>query len=138
MILQAPYPKHEYVLHLPNPSLNNIRRLTMDMILKRNLSNEIITYVKRNQDKQFNWQFILSLAKMWELHYFLQEYAEQQILVVDHKDDVLLGYFINGSHTFTHERRGDFPTGIHVNEEDGDVISEEITSITLDFVGRYQ
>lgn len=135
MIFKAPFPIGEYSIKLPSPSLNDIKRLTISQIAKRNLDHDIITYVKRNQFKQFNWQFLLSVVKMWELFYFMREYKEKKIQVIDHKDKILVGYFINAADSFTHERRGDFPSRIY---DAGSNVTEELVSITVDFVGNYQ
>lgn len=135
MIFKAPYPDSTYILTLPSPSLNDVRRLTLDQEIRRNLNHEIITYIKRNNNKQYTWQFLVSVAKKWEAYYFMREYAEQKMQVITHKDKVLVGYLINGSHHYTAERRGDYPTGIHEYGSPGDIITEELWSVTIDFVG---
>lgn len=137
MIFRGPYPLTVDTIILPSPSLNDIRRLTVDQIIKRNLDQNIITYVSRNISRQWNWQFILSVAKRWELYYFLREHKSQQIQAIDHKDKLIVGYFINGTDTFTDERRGNFRSKIYDNLTGGDVTTEEVHSLTVDFVGNY-
>lgn len=137
LIMKAPYPDSEYTLYLPSPTLNNVQRLTLAQDIKRNLNQEIITYIKRNTHKQFTWQILMSVAKRWECYYFLREYCEQKMQIVDHHDRVLVGYLINGAHTFTHERRANFPSTIYNDLVDGDQITEELVSISFDFVGDF-
>lgn len=136
MIFQAPYPTAVYTIYLPNPSLNDIKRLTLTQDIKRNLNHEIITYIQRNTNRQFTWQFLLSLAKKWELYYFMREYNEKKMQVVDHRNRVLVGYVINAN-SFTHERRGDFRSNIYDNLSGSDQVTEELVSITVDFVGNF-
>lgn len=136
MIFQAPYPDSVYTLHLPNPSLNDSRRLMLTQDIKRNLNHHIITYIQRNTNRQFTWQFMLPLAKMWEMYYFMREYNEVKLQVIDHFDRILVGYIINGN-TFTQERRGDFTSSINTGKTSTQRVTEELVSITIDFVGNF-
>lgn len=134
-IINAPYPQREYVLYLPNPSLNDVKKLTVEQIQKRNLNHEIITYVQRNTSKQYTWQFLLSLAKKWELFYFLRDYSSVQVQVINHFDKVIVGYLINPSPILTMERKADFRSNMYDNLSGGDKFTEELVSVTIDFVG---
>lgn len=134
-IINAPYPIREYVLKLPNPSLNDVKKLTVEQIQKRNLNHEIITYVQRNINRQYTWQFLLSLAKKWELFYFMREYNSKQVQVINHFDKIIVGYFISSTPVLTTERKADFRSNMYNNLSGNDKFTEELVSITIDFVG---
>lgn len=134
-VINAPYPQRVNTIYLPNPSLNDSKKLTVEQIQKRNLNHEIITYVKRNLSRQYTWQFLLSLSKKWELFYFLREHNDKQMQVVNHFDKLIVGYVMSSTPIFTHERKADFRSNMYDNLSGGDKFTEELVSITIDFVG---
>lgn len=137
MIIQGPYPNVQYILYMPEPELGDARQSTLELAYFRNMSNDLITYIRRNNLKQYNWQFVLTLAKMWELYYFLREFGEHQLQIIDHNDRVMVGYLTSSEHDFTHESRGDMETALKDNLVDDDTLTEEIVTVDLTFLGRF-
>lgn len=126
-----------YDLYTPNPELNDERQLTYQVFTKRTANNGLVTYVAKNTLRQWNWQLSFSLAKMWEIYYFIREYGEGKIQVIDHRDKVIVGYFTTDLHDFTHERMNDFTSALTNNLSPGETVIEELTTMQLTFVGEY-
>lgn len=137
MIFRAPYPGMLYTLYTPNPELNDERQLTYQTFVKRTANNSLITYVAKNTLWQFNWQLSFSLAKMWEIYYFIREYGEGKIQVIDHRDKVIIGHFNTDTHDFTHERMNDFRSKLTDNLSGGETVIEELTTMQIVFTGEY-
>jgi hypothetical protein len=139
MIFRAPHPVTVYDLYVPHPELNDVRKLTHEVFKKRTCSNALITYVSKHQLQMFTWQFSFSIAKMWEIYYFIREYGEKQMQVIDHKNRIIVGYLVTSVHDFTHERMNDYPNGALMQHYvGGDQIVEEMVTMQLDFIGDYK
>lgn len=92
--IYAPHPNWEHVIFLPNPEWGDFRRLNLTTQVKRSMTgNTIITHVQKHEDlKSVEMSFTLTRMKSLEMLAFLDLHIGHLLKIVDHRDDVHIGY----------------------------------------------
>lgn len=87
ILLQAPYPNIETVSALPSPLFSDLEKQKSDISIRRSMNNTVRTYVKKRENHDFSYNFLISRAKAIELKRFIEAYNHVKILLTNHKDE---------------------------------------------------
>ena len=120
--IEAPCPGYQTTIILPSPSWGDSVQLAAALNLIRTMDGTLYTYKKPKKGrKRLQWDFIIARNKALELKAFLKAYYRTLMRVIDHNDDIWIGYLQNNPFEFAGEARAyGFPGG-------------ETMTITLEF-----
>lgn len=103
-ILIAPYPTCQTTCILPSPDWGNSREPVSTLQVLKSISGVTYTYTKiKNKRYRYHWDFNISRYKAIELREFLRIYRNSQIKIIDHNNEVILGYIQNNPIELTGE-----------------------------------
>ena len=94
--IKGPYPSIQVSLELPSPNWSDSVALTSTLQVLRTMNGGSYTYVhSRDGRKRLQWDFTVSRHKALELRAFLKVYYRFKLQVVDHNNEVWIGYMMN-------------------------------------------
>lgn len=82
--ISAPFPGLETTTYLPNPALSDVRKRKNQVDVRRAMDGTMRTYLKTNNDYEFNYTFNLTRAKGLELLEFIHSYFRATWSILDH------------------------------------------------------
>jgi hypothetical protein len=126
IVFYAPADNPNVGLVLPNPELSDEIRSNADAQITRAMDGTTYTYVKRKGTITVNYTFTLTRMKAYEFRDFYLAYASERMKIVNHDDDVIIGYITNNPLSKTFARRG-----VYCNDK-------ETVVIDLEFKGEVQ
>lgn len=104
--IRVPASAPEYVSLLPNPELGNTQAPTSTVTIMRGLSGEVYSYVRRNSERNFTYDFVLTRMKAIELYEIYRDYAGVRWDILDHNGRHIVGYVKTSPLTLNMTGRG--------------------------------
>jgi len=112
-MLRGPYPAMQSTVILPSPNWGDSSGIASTLQVLRAMDGTRYTYIhSKDGRKVFQWDFTIARNKALELRAFINAYYRTKVQVIDHNDDIWIGYLINNP--FEHAGSGravDFPGG---------------------------
>jgi hypothetical protein len=111
--IDAPYPNPHVTVILPSPKWGDSCELTSTVSSMYTMSGKMYTYVKsRDARKRLRWDFEIARDKALELRAFLNIYFRLSVRIIDHNNEIWIGYFQNNPFEFSGSARAvNFPGG---------------------------
>ena len=126
-LIEAPYPKIKVTMILPNPRFDDFRAPQSDIIVKRSMLGRVITYVKSSTKEQLRLPFHVTRMKSLEIEEFFRVYYPAPLKITLYPNESNEAVYV-GSLASPITRTA---VGRHSS-------TEELISVTLDFIGEKQ
>ena len=121
--IQAPYPGATDTLRLRSPNMTNQQNPSHTMTTVRTGNGDLYTYIKRKRGREVHqWEFTVSYFKSLEVKEFMRAFSNRIVRVIDHNDEVYIGYMTRNTFEVQAEGRAG---GWNGNEAYGFVLSIE-------------
>lgn len=89
------------VITLPNPEFDDSEANTDTLTVYRSMSNQIYTYVKRQELRKLAYSFRMSRKKSLELRRFFDSERTNKIEIMNHKSEIWIGYLTTNPINYT-------------------------------------
>lgn len=97
----GPYPGVQTYVFLPNPQFGDSEGYTMTLSRRRSMDNTLYTYVKsKDGRKRLQMRFRMTRMKMLEFRAFLLAYYRTKIELLDHEDQLWIGWIMTNPNEF--------------------------------------
>jgi len=116
----APYPLIEVHVFLPNPQFGDSESFMASVTTKRSMDNTRYTYVKsKNGRKRLQMRFRVTRMKALEFRAFLVAYYRTRIMLLDHLDQLWLGWITTNPNEFENSQA--IPGNVNTGETLADI-----------------
>ncbi len=79
---------------LPNPEFNDTENLIASVSVKRTITGQTYSYVKKSNNRKLKYKFLITQRKAFELEHFLTDYLGDRITMINWKSETWSGYFL--------------------------------------------
>lgn len=126
-IIMAPTPLHEEIVTLPNPRFEDGQSITSTGTINRTMDGTIYTHVRRqDNEKSYSWTFWLTRPKQLELLTFVQTYIAERWKIIDHDENIIVGFLSTSPVEFAKDRRA------------ANCLGNDLLIVDLEFVGTIE
>lgn len=127
----APYPLIEAYTYLPSPEWGDSEAFATTITRKRSIDNTQYTYVKtKDGRKKLQFRFRMTRMKMLEFRAFLQAYYRTRVTLLDHLDQLWIGWITTNPNEFENSRA--------IFGRNSATIGETLADIQIEFEGIKQ
>lgn len=126
-LIEAPYPKIKVTMILPNPEFEDFRAPQSDLTVKRSMLGRVITYVKSSPKEQLRLPFTVTRMKSLEIEEFFRVYYPALLKITLYPNQPTEAVYV-----------GSLASPISRTAIGRHSATEELISITLDFIGEKQ
>lgn len=96
---------------LPNPELNDAESLIAAVAIKRTITGDTYSYVKKSANRKLKYKFIINQRKAYELRRFLLDHLGDRITLNTFKGEIWSGYLLTDPAEITSNASGGVCTG---------------------------
>lgn len=96
---------------LPNPEFNDSEGLVAAVSIKRTITGDTYSYVKKSANRKLKYKFLISQRKAYELRRFLLDFLGDRIVLTNWKGEIWSGYILTDPAEITSNARGGICTG---------------------------
>jgi hypothetical protein len=92
---------------LPNPEYNDAESLVAAVSIKRTITGDTYSYVKKSNNRKLKYKFLISQRKAYELRKFLLDYLGNRVAMTTCKGEMWTGFILTDPSEIISNSRGD-------------------------------